>query len=178
MDIEGLIKPETGLEKAIIADDEFKQGCLYGIPRPGHPEGLVIFHIAEVLSNVNKYSSGNMRTDLRLIGIVHDTFKGKVDRTRPKVGDNHHAGIARKFAERYIENTGVLEVIETHDEAYQSWQQGAKKGNWNTAEERAKRLIQRINSYLDLYLTFYKCDNRTGDKCIDSYSWFMNIVRE
>ena len=178
MDIEEIIKPETDTEKKIVKDESFREGCLYGVPRSGHPEGPVIFHIAEVLNNVDKYSSGNMRRDLRLVGIIHDAFKYKVDKTKPKTGDNHHARLARKFAEKYISDKKILGVIEFHDEAYDSWFEGGKRGNWDLANERAKKLIRKIRGYLDLYLTFYKCDNRTGDKSPENYEWFLSQVEK
>ncbi len=58
------------------------------------------------------------RRALQLIALVHDTFKYRVDLSRPRTFGNHHAALARRFAERYIDDAMVLEIIELYDEAY------------------------------------------------------------
>lgn len=180
-EIKELLKPETELEKMIVNDPEFIEGADYGKPRSGHPEGKVVYHIREVLDNVEKYSNESNRKDLRLIALIHDTFKHKVDQNKPKVGMNHHAMIARKFAEKFIQiPKDILDIIELHDEAYNAWQQGGRKGNWYKAQERAESLLARLDTdeRVDLYLAFYKCDNLTGDKEQDNFIWFNDLIYE
>lgn len=178
--IKDIIKPENGIEEAIVADPLFIQGALYGKPRKGHPEGQVIYHIKEVLANVDKYDKNSEhRFELRIIAILHDTFKNKVDQTKPKAGENHHAMIARRFAEKFTTNTAVLKIIELHDEAYNAWQVGGRRGDWYEAKRRAEKLIGKLMSdedILDLYLKFYRCDNETGDKLQECYSWFEEQI--
>ena len=174
-----IIKPENGLEKTICENSEFIVGVNYGKPRPGHIEGQVIYHIKEVLENIDKfYNDDEDRSDLRLIAILHDTFKYKVDQTKPKVGENHHGAIARKFAENYCNNTNVLQVILLHDDAYNAWSAGGRHGDWYKAKRRAEKLISDLDALgsLDLYLKFYRCDNATGDKSQDNYDWFMDLI--
>ena len=48
--IKRIIKPETDLELRIISDYRFIEGDLWGKPRNGHPEGMVINHIEEAIS--------------------------------------------------------------------------------------------------------------------------------
>ena len=48
---------ETDLERKIAADPEWQQGVLWGEPRPGHNEGQVMYHIADVLTNVDCFNS-------------------------------------------------------------------------------------------------------------------------
>jgi hypothetical protein len=103
-------KNESDLEKAICDDPEWQEGASWGEVRPGHPEGAVIEHIAAVLANLEKQSLDRQgRAKLRLVALLHDTFKFQVDRTRPRVGMNHHAILARRFAERYVTDEDVLE---------------------------------------------------------------------
>jgi hypothetical protein len=173
--IEKIIKPETELEKQILADKDFIAGANWGKPRRGHPEGQVISHIAEVLANVDKYSTTKNREKLRLIAIIHDSFKYKVDRDKPKVGENHHGMLARRFAEKYITDSKVLDIIELHDEAYNAWCKGDRDGKWEKAEERAYALIDQLDLSLDLFLTFYRCDNETGDKENHDFEWFNEL---
>jgi hypothetical protein len=174
-----IIKPETELESLIIQDPDFVAGALWGKPRNGHPEGQVIYHIADVLRNIDSMpKSSSYRESLRLIAIIHDTFKYKVDTTKPKYGENHHAMIARRFAEKYISDTKILDVIELHDEAYNAYCKGYRRGQWYGAEKRANELIDRLKSSgsLSLFLFFYLSDNTTGDKDSKDFDWFDKLV--
>jgi len=171
-----IIKPQNGIETAICNNNDFIIGCYYGKPRPGHKEGAVIYHIKEVLANIDKFYSDDKDYDkLRLIAIVHDTFKYKVNHNLPKSGENHHGYIAQKFAENYCHNTNVLQVILLHDDAYNAWSIGGRRGDWYKAKERAIKLIDKLNilDNIDLYIKFYECDNATGDKSQENYDWFI-----
>ena len=163
----------------MVAESEFVEGCNYGKPRSGHPEGKVIFHIYEVLKNVEKYSNSLNRNDLRTISFVHDTFKYQVDKTKPKVGENHHGYFARKFLDRFVSDLGILEVTELHDEGYNSWCDIKRRGV-EAANTRAINLADRLSesNSIGLYLKFYRCDNETGDKERDNFIWFNQLLKE
>jgi hypothetical protein len=177
--INDIIKPKNGIEIAICNDPEFIEGAMYGKPRGGHPEGAVIYHIKEVLANVDKFYGDDLdRDELRVIAIIHDTFKHRVDQNKPKVGENHHGMIARRFAENFPIHQDVLTVIQLHDDAYNAWSAGGRHGDWYKAMKRATNLINalQIENALDLYVKFYRCDNATGDKSQDNYEWFIKLV--
>src|SRR6266516_4609282 len=126
-----VVRPETPLERAICADPAWRTGAEWGEPRPGHPEGTVIAHVAHVLANVDRVALDPADRDrLRLVAIVHDAFKGEVDRSLQKTGENHHARRARRFAERFVSDTELLDVIELHDDAYLAWRHGRRSGDW------------------------------------------------
>lgn len=178
--IKHIVKPENGIEVAITSDADFIAGCEYGKPRSGHPEGKVIYHIKEVLGNIDKFNADDKeRQDLRFIALTHDTFKYRVDQNKPKTGDNHHAVIARTFAQKFRPDNRLLKVIELHDEAYNAWQKGGRHGNWYKAECRAKKLIDELilHGCLGLYIKFYKCDNETGNKEQENYEWFIGLMK-
>jgi hypothetical protein len=165
---------ETELEKRICADPDWQAGAEWGEPRPGHPEGAVKHHIADVLANVDRYATApDDRRRLRLVALTHDTFKHRVDYEKPRVGENHHGMIARRFTAGYLDDHEVLDIIELHDEAYNSYSSGARRGDWAKAEARADRLIDRLGDALPLYTTFFRCDNETGSKTSESYDWFV-----
>ena len=169
---------ETEREARICADAQWKKGAVWGKPRAGHSEGVVMYHIAEVLANVDRLALAHEeRRNLRLIALIHDAFKYRGDPSKLRIGVNHHAVIARKFAERYLDDLALLEIIELHDEAYNSWRVGASKGRWKEAEERASRLVARLSSSLPLYMRFYRADNATGSKDNDSLIWFEQFLR-
>jgi len=171
------IVPETEIERRLVADSDWSLGAAWGKPRPGHPEGSVAAHIEEVLSNVDRVAlDAEDRTRLRFVALVHDTFKHRVDPDRQPTGENHHALIARRFAERYIDDPELLEIIELHDEAYNSWVKGDRGRKWDAAEERARRLIDRLGASLAFYLRFYRADNATGSKDQAPLEWFEQLV--
>lgn len=176
--MEKVIKAETDLEKSLIMDEALITGLYWGKPRSGHPEGVVIDHVIEVLENVDKYSTAENRETLRLITIVHDSFKHKVNTSMARVGENHHAMIARRFAQKYIDDKDILDIIEMHDEAYNAWCKGDRDGKWDKAELRAKQLLRKLGDNIDLYLIFYQCDNETGDKEEENFKWFQKLVNE
>lgn len=170
---------ETELEHRICADPEWQEGAAWGQPRPGHWEGAVSAHVADVLRNIDRAGPpSDERARLRLIALVHDTFKYKVRQGRPNVGTNHHAWIARNWAERYIDDRDVLDVIELHDEAYNSWSMGAHKGKWDKAEGRVRNLLNRLGPRLPLYLRFFRADNRTDSKRQEPLEWFEKVAAE
>jgi hypothetical protein len=170
---------ETELEARISADPAWREGILWGQPRPGHREGQVRYHIAEVLANVDQQATApEERRALRLITLLHDTLKFRVDPARPRTGENHHGALARRFAERYLDDIAILEIVELHDEAYTSWRLGTVKGRWDRAEARAARLVERLGPRLPLYIRFFRADNRTASKERAPLLWFEQFVRE
>ena len=174
--IDGVV-PETALEHRIMADPRWLAGVAWGEPRPGHPEGVVGLHVAEVLANLDRARlEPEVRRKLRLVAIIHDAFKIEVDRQRPRIGDNHHAVRARQFAERFLDDADVLEIVELHDDAYNAWAAGARRGDWTGAEAGATRLLRRLGPRLGLYLTFFRADNATGTKRDEPLRWFEALA--
>jgi hypothetical protein len=174
---EGKIDAEREIERHILADSRWVRGAAWGSPRPGHPEGVVRLHIAEVLANIDALDlDAEDRRKLRIVALVHDTFKSEVDRASPRTGDNHHALIARRFAGRYTNDLDILEITELHDEAYYAWRSGARRGDWKRARRRAQRLIERLGSRLGLYLAFFRADNAAGDKQAEPLRWFEEVA--
>ena len=168
---------ETDLERCIAADPAWLAGVQWGRPRRGHPEGTVIAHIAAVLANVDRFfADSNLRENLRLAALVHDTFKYQVDRDQPRTGENHHAMRARRFAEEFIDDQALLDVIELHDEAFNAWQLGKRDGSWDKARARAQKLLARLGDTVNLYVAFYQCDNSTEGKSPDCFDWFRDLA--
>lgn len=174
--IESILKPENDLEKALLDSPEFCEGLFWGKPRYGHPEGKVLYHIEEVLANIDRLQlvDPEVRKKLRIIAFVHDTFKYKEDPQKGPLRDwsKHHSVLARKFMEQYTTDQSILDVIELHDEAYYCWR---LKVLYNQEEEGNKRLAKlkaKIGSNIQLYYLFFKCDTKTGDKTQSPLYWF------
>ena len=165
---------ETAVEHQIVADPEWQRGVLWGTPRPGHPEGQVLHHIQDVLQNVDAFfGSHPQREQLRQIALIHDSFK---QQARERVPKQSHGLVAREFAEKYLEETAVLLVIQHHDDAYKAYR--FLQTDPQCAQMLVEQLIQRLDQHLNLFLQFYLCDNKTGNKTADHYHWFLTIVKE
>ena len=175
--VEKTLLPETKLEQALILHPAFQEGLLWGVPRYGHPEGEIYKHIREVLDNVDRLPVDKFtREKLRLITFIHDTFKYQEDKCRPRVWSKHHAVLARRFAEQFIEDEVLLEIIELHDEAYYCWRLKHLYQQPEEGTRRLRKLLERINGHLQLYYLFFKCDTRTGDKNQAPLMWFEKTI--
>jgi hypothetical protein len=169
-----VIEPETELERRIVADPDWQRGASWGRRMKGHPEAKIADHVAEVLDNIDHAGVDDAtRARLRLIALVHDTFKQDVRWWHP--GRNDHAKLARRFAERYVDDEGVLLVTELHDDGFRAWRHGKRTGRWNAAEARARALRERLGEHLPLFLAFYRADNATGTKSSDDLRWFERL---
>lgn len=175
--LDTLLQPESDLEKLLLTLPEFQQGLRWGEPRFGHPEGLVAYHVREVLENIDLIP--NLPTDdrakLRLIALSHDTFKYAEDRGRPRDWNRHHGVLARRFMEHYTDDPFVLDIIETHDDAYYAWL-GSRPGCTAPGARSLVGLLHRVGHCLQLYYLFFKCDTQTGDKVQASLKWFEKNV--
>ncbi len=175
--ISAILKPETELERQFLLDPAFREGLFYGKPRYGHPEGQVLYHIPEVLANVDKLDiSKEDRRKLRIITFVHDTFKNIEDKSEPRDWSKHHSVYARKFLERFSDDIGLLTITEMHDEAYYCWRLHALYRQPEKGLARLQTLIDALGENLQLYYLFFKCDTQTGDKIQTPVRWFEKTV--
>lgn len=175
--VHDLVRPETPLERAILNHPEWLEGALWGEPRWGHPEGKVILHIREVLDNVERVSPHypHLRESLRLITILHDTFKYKEEQVRPRRDwSQHHAVFAARFARLMGIDPLLSDHIELHDEAYYAWIDVHFKNKTDKAQQRLLNIEQRLGGDWQLYYLFFKCDTQTGDKTQLPVNWLEN----
>lgn len=176
-----ILKPETELEYFIINQPPIREGLYWGEPRYGHPEGKVLHHIPEVYANIERVPLPLSITDrerLRLITLLHDTFKNIEDKNEPRDWSKHHGILARLFAENYIEDSIVLDIIELHDEAYYCWRLDQLEYNSEAASMRLDFLFDRIKDCIQLYYIFFKCDTATGDKTQAPVKWFEKKIKD
>lgn len=168
-----MIEARNDLEKAILQDPEILKGLQYGESRDGHPEGPVENHVLEILARIDlRKDPIGITNKLRFITIIHDSFKFRVDRRKPKIGENNHGVLARRFAERFTSDRILLNIIELHDGYYYLWKKFMEKGFFSESEFRL--LADRVKDGLELYLMFIFIDGTTGDKSIEPRIWFYN----
>jgi hypothetical protein len=161
--------PETELERALAADPELREGLAWGEPRRGHPEGSVGAHVADLLETIERWGeTGRRREELRLLALVHDALKYRVQNWRPKTGENHHAMRARRLAERYTGDERLLATLELHDRPYSLWRKMRRRGRLD--EHAFTEMLDHIPD-LDLFLRFVELDGSTEGKNHEPIRW-------
>jgi hypothetical protein len=169
-------EPETELERRITAEPELLEGLAWGEPRAGHPEGAVGTHVSHLLKTLDQSGeTGERRELLRFMALVHDSFKYQVRERLPRVGENHHAVRARRFAERFTDDDRVLGAIQFHDRPYALWRKLQRCGK---LDERAFRRMIRCVPDLDLFLRFVELDGSTEGKRPEPIEWFRQELVE
>jgi len=180
------LKGREVIECAMLIDKELQTGLSWGKPRRGHPEGAVKFHVKEIWDLINQGSYTIHETRLlRILALLHDSFKYKVDTTQPKTRENHHGWFARQFAAKHhvhlnaeFSNTEIAEILEMlqwHDEPYNIHRNLERKPK--RALERLEKLLSKSIRNWWLFLEFLKIDGSTGDKNNKSNAWFEDVLK-
>ena len=162
----------------ILVDPRYLKNVEYGKPRPGHPEGKVKFHIAELEANLEKLAahiSEEQFWKLKFLIHVHDTFKADAVPDSAIESPQSHASLARKFASEFTEEADLLAMIQFHDVNFALWKQFAATGSYNV--ERFSKLLDAIMDW-DLFLLFLILDGCTQGKDPDKIRWFVAEVRK
>jgi hypothetical protein len=165
-------EPETELERRVTSDPELLRGLAWGEPRAGHPEGPVGTHVSHLLDALDASGeTGERRELLRFIALVHDAFKSQVRERLPRVGENHHAMRARRFAGDFTDDERVLATIELHDKPYALWRKLQRRGK---LDERGFRRMMRRVPDPELFLRFIELDGSTEGKRPEPIDWFRD----
>ena len=165
--------PETALEKSFFEDDDFILGLMWGKPRKGHPEGEVYKHIIHVFDNIEKLNlSSEDRQKLRIVALVHDSFKFKEVIDTPRDWSKHHGVYAAQFLSAFTNNETLLGITKWHDEAYYCWRDINNNKDAQLCAEKVSKMFLKIQDYIQLYYLFFVCDTMTGDKNLEPIQWF------
>jgi hypothetical protein len=162
--------PEDELEQRVTGDPELLHGLAWGEPRAGHPEGSVATHVQHLLERLEDWDEPpERRSKLRFMALVHDAFKGDVIERLPKVGRNHHADRARRFAEGYTGDPAVLAALQHHDRPYALWRKLQRKGELD--QRGFAKMLADIPD-LALFVRFVELDGSTEGKSPAPIVWF------
>ena len=160
------------LEK-ITADERYQANVNWGQPRPGHPEGTISAHIADLEKNLEFLKarlSDEEYWKLRVLIHAHDICKPDARRT---VSFNHpesHASLARDFLSDFIKDKDLLHMVQYHDVPYSMYQRWRKAGK--TDEKRMDDLMNNIEDW-DLFTAFALIDGCTTGKQRETLEWFF-----
>jgi hypothetical protein len=163
---------------AITSDARYQRNLDWGKARPGHPEGTVRAHIAELEHNLDELRSKVSETDywrLKVLVHTHDTFKADAQAGAPIASPNSHASLARAFLAEFCDDADMLAMVQYHDEPYALWRQFKVKGRLN--EERLSALLSSIRDW-NLFLAFNIVDGCTEGKQREPLRWLFRQVAE
>ena len=169
-------RPEGPIETTISHQPELLGGLAWGKPRDAHPEGAVGVHVAQLLRLIDSHDEDDERRALlRLVAIVHDSFKYRVRKLLPRTGENHHAMRARRFMERFTDDERLLATIELHDRPYAIWRKMKRKGRLD--EKALETMLHRIPDH-ELFLRFVEIDGSSEAKDPEPVRWFRDQLRQ
>lgn len=161
---------------AITRDARYRRNVEWGEPRPGHPEGPIHAHLAELEHNIARLQSRltAIETDkLRVLVHVHDTFKGAAAEGAKITDPRSHASLARAFLAEFCADADLLHMTQFHDEPYALWRQHHHGHRVDRA--RFDALLATICDW-DLFLAFLIVDGSTAGKGREPLRWFFGEV--
>jgi hypothetical protein len=161
--------PESDLERALLREPELRRGWAWGRPRRGHPEGAVGNHVAAMLAAIAP--DDPRRAELRLLTLLHDTFKFRVQDGGPWSPGNDHAELARRFAARHGCPEAIATTLALHDAPFWVWH---RRGGDPTL---LAELLERAPD-ADLLIRFVRLDAATLGKDQRFLRWFDAATAE
>jgi hypothetical protein len=170
-----VIEHPNALE-AITADPRYRANLDWGEARPGHPEGTIRAHIAELEQNLEALEpklSGSEYWKLKLLIHTHDTFKPDAERGVPIAHPRSHASLARAFLAEFCDDADLLAMVQWHDEPFALWRQQKFRGRYD--ETRFAALLEAIRDW-NLFLAFNIIDGCTAGKSRESLRWLFEQV--
>ena len=145
--------------QAVIADSRYQRNLDWGEARPGHPEGTVRAHIAEIEPNLDVLKPKLSDTDvwkLKLLIHTHDSFKADSKPGVPITDPSSHASLAKSFLAEFCADADLLAMVQFHDEPFALWRQVESNGSFN--QQRMAALLGNITDW-KLFLAFGSTTN-------------------
>lgn len=161
---------------AIVAGPRYQANLDWGEPRPGHPEGTVRAHIAELGPNLEALRPKLTEAEywkLKLLIHTHDTFKAEARPGVPIADPNSHASLARAFLASHCDDADLLAVTQYHDEPFALFRQVESKGTYDRS--RFEALLSAIGDW-NLFLAFNIIDGCTAGKSREPLHWLFRKV--
>jgi hypothetical protein len=162
--------------EAVVSDSRYLANLDWGEARPGHPEGTVRAHIAELEQNLGRLRDRLSEEEywkLRVLVHVHDSFKADAKRGAAIADPRSHASLARAFLAEFCEDGDLLAMVQWHDEPFALYRGFCARGSCDA--ERLERLLGAILDW-DLFLGFCLVDGCTEEKPREGLRWFLGVM--
>ena len=158
---------------AIQRDARYRRNLAWGEPRPGHPEGSIQAHVAELERNLERLRPRLSEAEwwkLRVLVHVHDTFKGEAAEGVRITDPRSHASLARAFLAEFCGDEELLNAVQFHDEPYALWRR--VHAGHPLDQGRFDALLALIRDW-SLFLAFLIVDGSTDGKSREPLRWFF-----
>ena len=162
--------------ESIVSDSRYQANLDWGAPRPGHPEGTVRAHIAEIEQNLEALRPKLAEDEywkLKVLVHTHDSFKAESQDGVAITHPRSHASLARAFLAEFCDDADLLAMVQYHDEPFALYRQVEHKGAYNP--ERFDALLKAIADW-DLFLAFNIIDGCTKGKSREPLRWLFRAV--
>ena len=176
----------TEILDKITNSERYKKNIRYGEPRPGHAEGTVKAHIAELEENLTAmldvdYVGVSLAITycekLEILIHVHDSFKAESGRNKPILDQESHSSLARIFLAQYTNDQDLLNIVQYHDLNYSVYRNYKESKRHVINYEKLKEGLSKIKD-LDLFLLFCIIDSCTKSKGREMIKWFVKYVHK
>ncbi len=161
------------LLETVLQHPSYHENLAWGKPRPGHPEGSIAAHIAELEENLRSLAvpeGSDEECKLKLLIHVHDTFKKDSKKGVAIADPQSHASLARAFLAELGGDSDLLAMVWMHVEPYALYRQEQARGSANP--QRVKKLLESITDW-ELFLKFVVIDGATQGKCREPLYWAL-----
>lgn len=158
---------------AITADPRYLANLDWGVARPGHPEGTIRAHLAEMEQNLEALRPKLTDEEfwkLKVLVHTHDSFKAEAEHDVPIVHEKSHASLARAFLATYCDDPDLLAMVQYHDEPFALYRQVQRKGTYD--HQRFGRLLETVDDW-DVFLAFNIVDGCTAGKSREPLRWLF-----
>ena len=162
-----MILAETELEKRILNDPRIQEGFKYTKFTKGHPEGNVAIHVQQILDFINRQNWQEYRRDLRIITLIHDSFKY----VQAQGGKFHAVLAAEYYAALCPDDKRISEAIHYHDSAWGFYNK-LKRGEFDA--KKFKKTFSKLD--LSLLIHFNYADDCGRENITPQ--WFEEKIRE
>jgi hypothetical protein len=159
--------------EAVTADPRYVANLDWGEARPGHPEGTVRAHLAEIEPNLEVLRpklNDEEYWKLKLLIHTHDTFKAESQPGVPITDPKSHASLARAFLAAHCDDADLLAMVQYHDEPFALYRQYESRGKYN--QDRFNALLHAIRDW-NLFLAFNIIDGCTAGKSREPLHWLF-----
>lgn len=164
---------------AVQADPRYRANLSWGEPRPGHPEGSIAAHIADLEKNLDRLRpklTPEEADKLRLLIHVHDTFKPHALTGVRCSHPQSHATLARQFLAEFCDDADLATIVQNHDVPFALWRQ-VRDRNGAYDRERLAKLGRDVKDW-DLFIAFLLIDGCTPGKLREPLRWLIDRARE
>lgn len=163
--------------QSVIADPRYQRNLDWGEARPGHPEGTVRAHIAEIEPNLEVLKPKLSDADvwkLKLLIHTHDSFKADSKPGVPITDPASHASLAKSFLAEFCDDADLFAMVQFHDEPFALWRQVESKGTYS--QQRMAALLSNIKDW-NLFLAFNIIDGCTEGKSREPLRWLFKELK-